>query len=69
MSCFTVAASVYDGGFYDLLGLEYLISLQKITAKFCCYDTAKEVAEEEMAALRRVVEAHPNHPMLQIYHP
>ena len=61
-----VRALVDYRGCCDLLGLEYLISLQKITAKFCCYDTAKEVAEEEKAALRRVVEAHPNHPILKI---
>ena len=63
---FTVGASVYDGGFYDLLGLEYLISLQEIRVNFEWDGAAKYIIDQEKAALRRVVEAHPNHPILKI---
>jgi len=64
-----VRALVDYRGCCDLLGLEYLISLQEIRVNFEWDGAAKYIIDQEKAALRRVVEAHPNHPMLQIYHP
>jgi disease resistance protein RPM1 len=54
-----------QGRFFSNLGLEHLISLQKVTATADCegYHCEEDVTAAE-AALRQATDVHPNHPAL-----
>lgn len=54
-------------GIYGILGLEYLTSLQRVTARINCksYFCKAELTEAE-AKLRQAIDVHPNNPKLNL---
>ena len=66
---FTVCVrEVKDGNDEDCvsLGLEYFASLQDVRVTIDCRGASVAEVEEREAALRRVVDVHPNHPTLEV---
>ena len=59
---------VKDGNDDDCgsLGLEYFASLQDVRVTIDCRGASVAEVEEREAALRRVVDVHPNHPTLEV---
>ena len=51
----------------DNLGLEHLTWLKKVKVRLWCDGSFADDVEKEKAALRHVVEAHPNQPTLEIH--